>query len=161
MRAVAITSEGREFGMGLMGPGEVFLQASGEAVRGIAFYVEALEDSRFVSVTGDELATVARQDSGLAARLLQGLCLRACDLDEMAASLALEPVAERLQRVLRRVGTRHGELDGGGRRVRLRQQDVASMTGACREAVNAALRDLEAQGAVRRGRHMLWLDLEQ
>ena len=157
LRPVAITPDGRECGLGLLGPGEAFLHAEADGHAGIGFYVEALADSRCVSVPRADLPTLVGRDPALAGRLLTALAGRVADLGMLSASLVLDGAAERLLRLLRRLAQRHGVPDGGALRLRLRQQDLAAMTGLCRETVNATLRDLAARGVVRRGRQSVWV----
>ncbi len=160
VRPVAITPDGREFGLGLLGPGEAFLHMEaqeGESPPRIGFYVEAVEDSRCLSVPYADLAAVAARDPALAGRLLGALAGRVADLSEMSASLSLDSAPERLVRVLRRLADRHGVREGEAVRLRLRQQDVAAMAGVCRETVNATLRELSGRGQFRVGRQTIWV----
>lgn len=157
VRPVAITPEGREFGLGLLGAGDVFVQEERPGIPAMDLYVEAVEDARCTGFLRRDLAEIAAQDPGTAARLLQALCGRAADLGALAASLALQDPPDRLARLLAELGRRHGVPDGGGVRLHLRQQDLATMLGLCRETVNSALRRLAAQGRVRVGRQTLWL----
>lgn len=160
VRPVAITPDGREFGLGLLGAGEAFLQSEAseaEAPPRIGFYVEAMQDSRCLSIPRGELSALATRNPALAGRLLTALAGRVADLSELSASLSLDSAGERLLRVLRRLADRHGVPDGGAVRLRLRQQDVAAMTGVCRETANVALRELAGRGQIRVGRQTIWL----
>jgi len=157
LRPVAITADGREFGLGLLGPGQAFLQPDGEARPGLGFYVEALEDSRCLVFTRAELPELPARDPQAAAQLLQALSGGVADLSELCASLCLEAAPERLLRLLRRLAERHGTREAGAVRLRLRQQDLALMAGLCRETVNATLHALAAAGRVRLGRQSIWV----
>ena len=160
VRPVAITPDGREFGLGLLGTGEAFLQpeaSEAEAPPRIGFYVEAIADSRCVSLPREELPGLAARDPALAGRLLAALAGRVADLSDLSASLCLDSAGERLLRLLRRLADRHGVPDAGSIRLRLRQQDLAAMAGVCRETVNAALRELADQGHIRVGRQTVWM----
>ena len=157
VRPVAITPDGREFGLGLLGPGEAFLHRDGEAGHGLGFYVEAVQDCRCVGYPRAELGELARRDPQGACRLLLALTRQVADLSELAASLTLEGPADRLLRLLRRLAGRHGVADEGALRLRLRQQDLAAMAGLCRETVNASLAVLAQRGLLRLGRQTVWL----
>jgi CRP/FNR family cyclic AMP-dependent transcriptional regulator len=158
LRPVAITPEGRELVLGLLGPGEALLQPGpADGPHRIGLYVEALEDTRCLAVPRAELAGLAARDPELAGRLLEALADRVADLGELAASLTLEGARERLVRLLLRLAGRHGAAEAGTVRLRLRQQDLAAMAGVCRETANAALRELQASRAVRLGRQTLWV----
>ena len=157
LRPVAITPDGREFVLGLLGPGEVFLHHEPTGQPGIGFYVEAVEDTRCLALARSSLGALAERDPALAARLLPAFAQRVADLSEACASLALDAVAERLLRLLRRLAERHGAPEGGVCRLRLRQQDVAAMVGVCRETANAALQSLAARGQLRCGRQTIWV----
>jgi CRP-like cAMP-binding protein len=157
LRPVAITPDGREFGLGLLGAGEAFLHHDGDSRRGIGFYVEAVRDSRCLTIPRADLPDLAARDPELAGRLLQALCGHVADLGELAASLCLDSAADRLLRLLRRLAERHGAADGAALRLRLRQQDLAAMAGLCRETVNASLRALAAAGHLRVGRQTVWI----
>lgn|GEM_PF-5845847 len=157
LRPVAITPDGRECGLGLLGPGEALLHSDIDGHPAIGFYVEALQDSRCLSVPQSELSAVAARDPELAGRLLAALAGRTADLGLLSASLVLDGAGDRVLRLLRRLAQRHGTPDGGALRLRLRQQDLASMAGLCRETVNAVLQDLAARGVVRCGRQSVWL----
>lgn len=160
LRAVAVTPDGRECGLGLLGPGEALLQGEAVGHPAIGFYVEALADSRCLAVARSDLPRVAARDPELSARLLTALAGRSSDLGTLAASLVLDGADDRLLRLLRGLAVRHGTPEAGALRLRLRQQDIASMAGLCRETVNAILRELSARGIVRCGRQSIWLPAE-
>jgi CRP/FNR family cyclic AMP-dependent transcriptional regulator len=158
VRPVAVTDEGREFGLGLLGPGEAFVQQDDRSGSpAIGLQVEAVEDARCTGYQRRDLAEVAAQEPATAARLLDALCARAVDLGDLAASLSLQDGTERLARLLSELARRHGTPDGPAVRLRLRQQDLGAMAGLCRESVNAALRRLAAAGRVRVARQTLWV----
>jgi CRP-like cAMP-binding protein len=157
VRPVAISPEGREFGLGLLGIGDVFVQEDRPGVPAMDLYVEAVEDARCTGFLRRDLREIAAQDAATAARLLEALCGRAADLGALAASLALQDPPERVAGLLAELARRHGVPDAGAVRLHLRQQDLATMLGLCRETVNTALRRLAAEGRVRIARQTLWL----
>lgn len=157
LRPVAITPDGRECGLGLLGAGEAFLHSEADGSPAIGFYVVAMADTRCLRMPRDDLPALAGRDPALAGRLLTALAGRVADLGVLAASLVLDCAAERLLRVLRQLAKRHGVPDQGALRLRLRQQDLAAMAGISRETVNATLRDLAARGTVRCGRQTVWV----
>ena len=160
LRPVAITPEGRECGLGLVGPGEALLHSDIDGQPAIGLYIEALQDSRCLCVPRDALPAVSLRDPELAGRLLIALAGRVADLGMLSASLVLDGAGDRLLRLLQQLALRHGTPDAGKLRLRLRQQDLASLAGVCRETVNATLRDLAARGLVRCGRQTVWLTPE-
>lgn len=152
LRVVAIGLDGQEFGVGLLGAGEVF--TCGGAEEGApAVYLEAVRPTRCLGFHVEAVAA----DPDIAGTFVASLARRVADLSATTASLVLESAQQRLLRVLRQVALRHGVRDGQGWKVRIRQQDLGLLAGLCRETVNALLRELSQQGQVRCGRASVWL----
>lgn len=137
-----VDQEGRRFGVDLLGRGDL--------VGGPAGWIAQ------ASVRPLETSVLA--PAGQAA-LQRGLARRAHRAAWVACSLAWERVPDRVVARLDDLAQRFGRPVPGGACIRLplRQDDIATLTGATRESVNRALVELAAHGRVvrLRGRYVV------
>ena len=133
----ALDPEGRRLGLDVLGPGDLVGGVPGGEADAT---VRALTTSSLVPAGPAELR--------------EGLARRARRASWLACSLAWHRIAERLALRMEDLAARFGRPVPGGvdLRLRLRQEDLASLTGATRESVNRALAELATTGRVRGSR---------
>jgi CRP/FNR family transcriptional regulator, cyclic AMP receptor protein len=137
LRAVAVSSDGHELVLDLLGPGDLVGELEGSRA---ACTVRALRPTRLRPVASADAAAL------LAARARRAAAL-ACDL-------AWHDVSTRVERRLQDLAARHGIAVHGGTviPIALTQEDVAGLAGTSRESANRAIRGLLARDRLRRHR---------
>lgn len=141
---------------------------SGEAVGELALITAgertataiALQPTETLSLRRDQFEDLRRRHPGIDRLLVELLAERVRRLDQELVEAYFARAETRVARRLLRLARAMPERDGR-RVVRLTQEDLAGLAGTSRATVNAALRDLEREGAiaVARGRVEV-LDLE-
>jgi len=145
-----VLPSGRTIGLALLGPAEVWTAREGEG--GLeSFRIEALCPSRLRVLGLDTLLQIASAPE-VAAALVRVLLRRAGTAERRYAALAAFPVEERVLLLLHHLAALRGAPGPSGVRIDLdlSQDRIASLTGATRESVNRALRELRRCGVVRR-----------
>lgn len=150
---------GRDLAIGLMEPGAWFScgPAPGDshgtvpAAPAASYAIEGRGALVLLVVDARELAQLKQMFPALFPALLglnEQLVHR---LQEMLEELNDMPLATRVARQLSALGQRFGVAGAEGLRlnVRVSQQDLADLTGACRQRVNAELKAFERRGMLR------------
>jgi CRP/FNR family transcriptional regulator, cyclic AMP receptor protein len=137
LRAVAVSPDGHQLVLDLLGPGDLIGEPEGGRA---ACSVVALRPARLRPIATVDAAPL------LAARARRATAL-ACDL-------AWHEVAARIEHRLVDLAARHGVSSPAGTLIPivLTQEDVAGLAGTTRESANRAIRDLLARGRLRRHR---------
>jgi CRP-like cAMP-binding protein len=143
LRAAAISSEGREIVLDVLGPGDAVGEPGQEPS---ACTVRAVRPSRLRAACPDEVAHL--------------LASRARRAHATMCELAWLDSQERVYSRLHDLATRFGKPVPGGSviPIQLTQGELGLMTGISRERVNRALRRLRAMGALsveKRGRYVV------
>lgn len=153
------TPEGDEVLIAIRGPGDVLGElALFDPAPRIATVI-ALEEVHTLALDGaDFLEFLARHPHAVRA-ILQLVVRRLRETDRRLVETRTESTATRLARDLLMLGARFGTPADEGLLldVPLSQEQLASLVGASREAVNAALGDLRHRGAVATGRMRITL----
>ncbi|MDP8955467.1 MAG: Crp/Fnr family transcriptional regulator [Actinomycetota bacterium] len=166
--AVAVSSRtpcGRVATLSVLGPGDFVGHhaVASEPVPDTLPGVAALVESTVLTVPATSLRAVLPRDT----LLLRGFASAVVEqLDRSQAALARAltlPVVDRVRHALRDLAVRFGRRTPAGTTVMLpvSQELLGSITGATRESVNRALRDLRVAGAIRSqdGRYV-WTETE-
>ncbi|BAS26961.1 Crp/Fnr family transcriptional regulator [Limnochorda pilosa] len=118
--------------------------------------VQAVEATRLWRLRRKAFLELLRTDPELSLNLIQILARRLREADHQLEEAAAGPVPERLLRVLRRLALQEpvptSTPPGTPQRLRVTQDELASMVATTRESVNRALGRLETRGLVL-GRH--------
>jgi CRP/FNR family cyclic AMP-dependent transcriptional regulator len=140
VRLSAVSADGREIVLGLLGPGDVLDECA------------LLDEPSTVSASVVHEATIRRIGGGTSAdadavQLASALARRLRTTTELLEEAMLHDVRTRLLRRLQDLATgRHA-----GIRLPLTQDELGRMIGASRETVNRALRELAGRGALLAG----------
>jgi CRP/FNR family transcriptional regulator, cyclic AMP receptor protein len=153
------TPEGDEVLIAIRGPGDVLGElALFDPAPRIAT-VMALEEVRTLTLDGAGFLDFLAHHPHAVRAMLQLVVRRLRETDQRLVDTRTESTATRLARDLLMLGARFGTPHDEGLLldVPLSQEQLASLVGASREAVNAALGDLRHRGAVRTGRMRITL----
>ena len=150
VRLSSVTAAGREAVVALLGPGDVFGEAS---LLGAASPVEAraMGPSEVVALPLPALREVIDRHAATAEQMLRLIADRLHRTSRALEEALVGDVSTRVSSRLRELAESHGVRGADGVRIRfpLTQDDLARMVGASREAVNRTLVGLAARGLVR------------
>jgi CRP/FNR family transcriptional regulator, cyclic AMP receptor protein len=155
VRLSAVTLEGREVVVGLLGAGQVFGEAAlldDGAERDSLVEARAVGSATIVQIPTETLRRVIEGNPATAEELLRLVAVRLHRTSVALEEALAQDVPARVSRRLRQLALDHGDRrSGGGVRLRvpLTQNELARMVGASREAVNRSLGALAARGLVR------------
>jgi CRP-like cAMP-binding protein len=163
VKVVTVSAEGRELLLAVRGPGELIGEMSvldGQPRSASAITLEPVE-AFTVDAAGFTAFLEAAPATALS--LLRVLTERLRDSDRALLQFSARDVSSRVAARLAALAMEHGEEVAGGTRITvpLTQAELASYTGASREAVSRALQQLREDGVVstaRRGIVVLDLD---
>ncbi|HEY7631379.1 MAG TPA: Crp/Fnr family transcriptional regulator [Thermoleophilaceae bacterium] len=163
-KVTAITDDGRELVLAFSGPGDLLgeLSALGGSPR--VATVRALEPLSALAVASADFEAFLDAYPRVALVILRVVIERLRDADRQQVEFAAFQTVTRVARRLVELADRYGEISGSAIRITLpiSQEELAGWTGASREAVTKALRDLRAVGLIEtRRRHIIVLDPEQ
>jgi CRP/FNR family cyclic AMP-dependent transcriptional regulator len=155
VRLSAVTPEGREVVVGLLGVGQVFGEAAlldDGAERDSLVEARVVGSATIVQIPASTLRTVIEGNPATGEELLRLVAARLHRTSVALEEALAQDVPVRVSRRLRQLALDHGDRrSGGGVRLRvpLTQDELARMVGASREAVNRSLGVLAARGLVR------------
>jgi CRP/FNR family cyclic AMP-dependent transcriptional regulator len=155
VRLSAVTPEGREVVIGLLGVGQVFGEAAlldDGAERDSLVEARVEGSATIVQIPASTLRTVIEGNPATGEELLRLVAARLHRTSVALEEALAQDVPVRVSRRLRQLALDHGDRrSGGGVRLRvpLTQDELARMVGASREAVNRSLGVLAARGLVR------------
>lgn len=133
VRLSAVSADGREVVLGLLGPGDVLDECA------------LLDEASAVTASVVDTAMVRRIDRDAdASRIATALARRLRATTDLLEEAMLHDVRTRLLRRLQDLAAGHH----AGMRLPLTQDELGRMIGASRETVNRALRDLAGRGAL-------------
>jgi CRP/FNR family cyclic AMP-dependent transcriptional regulator len=155
VRLSAVTPEGREVVIGLLGVGQVFGEAAlldDGAERDSLVEARVVGSATIVQIPSATLRTVIEGSPATGEELLRLVAARLHRTSVALEEALAQGVPVRVSRRLRQLALDHGDRrSGGGVRLRvpLTQDELARMVGASREAVTRSLGVLAARGLVR------------
>lgn len=151
LKAVKISSEGREQVLQVVGPREVFGAVAVFHIAENPATIIALERAELYSIDQATMRRLLKSSSELAARVIENLAGRVLHLIELVEDLSLRSVEARLARLLIESG------EGGvvARHRWTTQAEMAARIGTVPDVLNRALRKLVEDGAIELDRHMI------
>src|SRR5262245_44061865 len=154
VRLSVFSVDGRLLSFKHANPGDIFGEIA--ALDGEPRTADAVALTRVVAMTlaQDQLDRLIEDNPRFARATIAWLCRRLRDTSEQVKAIALHPVEVRLARyLLTRLAPSHQAAANGAKAViepGISQSEIASLIGASRQKVNAALGFLEQAGAIRR-----------
>ena len=145
---------GRETLLAIRGPGDLVGELAAVDGDPRSASAMALEPGEVATISGADFREALDVVPGLARILLGTVVGRLRDADRKRAEFGGSDATRRVARRLVELAERYGEDDGSAVVISLAmtQEDLAGWTGASREAVSRAVRDLRKAGVVETGR---------
>jgi CRP-like cAMP-binding protein len=137
----------------------------GESTFSVLRYPEtavALQDTRVMVWTVDEINRLIPDRPKLAIALIQFIVQRSRDFERRIESMAIESISTRLARALIRFSERFGTRgdDGSVHMVPFRHELLGQYVGTSREIISEYMNRLRERGCIRYSRHDISLDVE-
>lgn len=153
VKVTAVSEEGRELVVDILGSGEVVGELSLIESGARTADARAMEETTVHSLAHDVFKAYVESSPRVAWELLRILATRLRRSGEAIQSVVGFDVAGRVARVLLDLAGRHGRADEEGLRIEvpLSQEEIAQMVGSSRESVNKALASFIDRG---------WVELE-
>jgi CRP-like cAMP-binding protein len=144
-------ASGRELAISIIEPG-TWLCAGAPDDALPAYELEPRADVLLLVVEQPELQQLVRMYPALLPALLKLNARHVQRLDALLEELHDMPLATRVARQLQALGKRFGAHGNSGASrigIRVSQQDIADLTGACRQRVNVEIKEFERRGLLR------------
>jgi CRP/FNR family transcriptional regulator, cyclic AMP receptor protein len=153
MRLSAVTADGRELVVAVLGSGDVFGEAALLEERS-PVEARTVGETIVIAFDAGALPIVFREAPATGAELLRLVASRLHRTERALGDALTSDLATRIVTRLHELGERHGvrRSDGVHLTIPLTQDELARMVGASREAVNRSLRGLADADLVRTGR---------
>ena len=150
VRVSAVSGEGKEITLNLIGPGEVFGEIALLDGKPRSAGVAAIEDTLLLVVERRHFVPFLMRNEDLYLRMLVVLCDRLRRTSMALEELALFELPARLARLLLKLADDYGRPGTGGVRIDLKvsQRDLANQVASSRETVNKQLRAWREDGVV-------------
>jgi CRP-like cAMP-binding protein len=151
---------GRDLILSALGPGEVLGETCAYDPSGMSTAAVTATPTELLRVPAEVVAAHVRREPETMVRLMRLVTEKLRDIENVASSLALHDVEERLRRTLIRLALRQGRRPGSAAGWILApvptQSELARMVGSCRETVSRTLSAMAKNGLVSSsGRRMI------
>ena len=164
LKVVSTDPEGRDAGLNVMGPGEVFGEVALLDGGPRSATIVALEPCELLVIRREHWLRFLRESPDTAVQLLGVLAARLRKLTERTEDIAFLRVGERLAKTLAALASTYGEKqpDGSIRlALKMSQQEMGDLVGATRESANKQIRAWEQEGLVKQDHgHLIILDID-
>lgn len=166
LKVVSTDPEGRDAGLNVMGPGEVFGEvALLDGGPRSATIVALSEPCELLVIRREHWLRFLKESPDTAVQLLGVLAGRLRKLTERTEDIAFLRVGERLAKTIAALASTYGEQqpDGSIRlQLKMSQQEIGDLVGATRESANKQIRAWEQDGLVSQDHgHLIIRDLEK
>jgi CRP/FNR family cyclic AMP-dependent transcriptional regulator len=147
-KASYFTDSGNEVILAVRGPGSLLGEMSAIDGEPLSATITALEPVEAIVVPVDSFKDYLQRHPQVALMLLRTMSRRLRDADRKRVEFSAYDALGRVARRLVELADEFGEADSGAVRISLplSQEELASWTGASREAVSKALRNLRGRG---------------
>jgi CRP-like cAMP-binding protein len=151
---------GRDLILSTLGPGDVLGESCAYDQSGMSTSAVTATPSELLKIPAEVVAAHVRRDHETMVRLMKLVHDKLRDIENVASSLALHDVEERLKRTLVRLVQRQGRRSAQSTSWILApvptQSELARMVGSCRETVSRTLSAMARDGLVSSsGRRMI------
>lgn len=160
VRIYRLSPDGAETTFGYIRPGEVFGELAVFSTRPRESYASAVGVARVWRLAREAMMAVLATHPGIAIAISKQVGSRMKRIESRVEHLVFRPVPSRLAGILLELAEDFGrrEEDHLLLDLQITQQELATLIGASRQAVNASLRRLQCDGVVRReGRRLALL----
>ena len=151
---------GRDLILSTLGPGDVLGESCAYDQSGMSTSAVTATPTELLKIPAEVVAAHVRRDAETMVRLMKLVHEKLRDIENVASSLALHDVEERLKRTLvrlvQRQGRRSAQSEGWILAPVPTQSELARMVGSCRETVSRTLSAMARDGLVSSsGRRMI------
>ncbi|MBU6499594.1 MAG: Crp/Fnr family transcriptional regulator, partial [Rhodospirillales bacterium] len=152
VRIAAMSAEGREITLNVIGPGEFFGEIALLDGQPRTADAVAIEETRLLVVERRHFLPFLLRHGELVEALLGVLCGRLRRTSLALEELALFELPVRLARLLLKLAADYGRPAEGGTRIdlKLSQRDLGTLVAGSRESVNKLLRQWQGEGVIAR-----------
>jgi len=164
MKLSILAPDGRELTFRTAGPGEVVGEIAALDGRVRSADMTAIRESEVLVLGTKSLAALLQSRPAFSLEVIHFLCRRMRDTTEQLESIALYPIEARVARLLLALASQAGSRSSEAHAevsLAVTQTELATVLGASRPKVNAAMRSLEKAGAIRRRGAKVSCDLEK
>ena len=147
-RTFKINNDGKEFVIGLHGPGELLgymgLLEGGQALE----TAESLEDCEVALIPREDLLALLYKDRDVSIRFIKMLARDVKEKEQHLLQLAYASVRQRVAHAILRVHARYAASGGSGLGVKISREDLASIVGTATESLIRCITDLKEEGLI-------------
>jgi len=165
LKVVSTDPEGRDAGLGVMGPGEVFGEVALLDGGPRSATIIALDPCELLVIRREHFLRFLKESPDTAVQLLSVLAGRLRKLTERTEDIAFLRVGERLAKTIAALASSYGEKQADGSlrlALKMSQQEMGDLVGATRESANKQIRAWEQDGLVSQDHgHLIIHDLEK
>ncbi len=152
VKAFLIAEDGREIVLSILGPGEIVGEmAIFDLEEKRSATVETLEDSQFLTISGEKFINVIKDYSSVGISIIKTLSSRLKTTSLRIRNLIFLDTYSRVGRFLLERSKSEGRVlaDGSILLTRPTHEEIADYIGSSRETVSRALKELEHQGLIK------------
>jgi CRP-like cAMP-binding protein len=163
VRIYRVSPSGAETTFGYVRPGEIFGELAAFTSRPRESYARAARTSLVWRLPREAIHEVLAAHPGIVVAVTKQVGSRLKRIESRVEHLVFRSVPSRVAGILLELAEDFGRRETHGLVIELAisQEELASLVGASRQAVNASLRELEREGAIRRdGRSLVLLDID-
>jgi len=163
-RIYRVSASGTETTFGYVHPGEIFGELAVFSSRGRESYAKAVRLSLVWQLRREAIREILAAHPRIVLAVTKQVGSRFKQIESRVEHLVFRPVLSRVAGILLELAEGFGRRERHGLVIDLSisQEELATLVGASRQAVNASLRELERDGVIRRnGRRFVLLGVEQ
>jgi CRP/FNR family transcriptional regulator, cyclic AMP receptor protein len=163
VRIYRVSPSGAETTFGYVHPAEIFGELAAFTSRPRESYARAIRTSLVWRLRREAIHEVLAAHPGIVVAVTKQVGSGLKRIESRVEHLVFRSVPSRVAKILLELGEDFGRREAHGLVIDLpiSQEELATLVGASRQAVNASLRELEREGVVRRnGRWLVLLDVD-
>ena len=163
LRIYRLSSSGAETTFGYVKPGEIFGELTAVSPKSRESFAKAVRASFVWELPCKAIEDALAAHSGIVLAITKQVGSRLKRIESRVEHLVFRPVPTRVARILLDLAEDFGRQEPHGLMIdlALSQEELATLVGASRQAVNASLREFERAGLIRRdGRRFVLLGVD-
>jgi CRP-like cAMP-binding protein len=163
VRIYRVSPSGTETTFGYVSPGEIFGELAAFSNRPRESFAKAVRAALVWQLRREAIRDVLAEHPGIVIAVTKQVGSRLKRIESRVEHLVFRPVRSRVAQILLELAEDFGRRERHGLVIDLAisQEELATLVGASRQAVNASLRELERESVVRReGRCLVLLDVD-
>lgn len=161
VKAMLIDKDCNEFVLATMSDGDFFGEMSLLDGQPRSATIVALQDCSFAVLKREHFLKAIYEEPKIAVQLLSSVVKRLRSTDDMLGAMAFLDVSQRILKILSRIAHEKGEYDKASSMFKIKKiphKELASMTGASREAVSKAIKILQFKSAIKEDEKFFYIN---